>query len=187
MFSPIAAMVPVQKLIGDLDMQPKQNIFQETLRPQVEAKLYFGTSAAGAPNVYWDDFKSFLAESVTPHFPGFTVAEVIGYWKGEEERTRVLTILGDDTSALRTNCRTIAEHYKSRFNQEAVGISFTACAFAMETWPNGPVRLYHQLDKGTAAKIEAPIVRDEDGVPYVADGWMDAQQEEPGFDALCSH
>jgi hypothetical protein len=27
-------------------MQVKQDIFRETLRPQVEAKLYFGTSAA---------------------------------------------------------------------------------------------------------------------------------------------
>ena len=133
-------------------MNAHSQIHNAPCAPQVKAELYFGTSAAGRDQITVGDFDAFLRDSVTPRFPGFTVRDVIGYWKGEEEACRELVILAEDSDALRNEIRTIAEHYKSRFNQEAVAYSFTAAQFALNCWPFGPVAKYHELDKGTAVE-----------------------------------
>ena len=105
-------------------MNAHSQIHNAPCAPQVKAELYFGTSAAGRAMIGADDFASFIAGSVTPHFPGFTLMHCVGYWKGEAEECRVLSILAEDSDAFRAEIRIIAEHYKSRFNQEAVAYSF---------------------------------------------------------------
>lgn len=124
--------------------------------PQVIATLYMGNNIPGAGDgeqyadaqVTFEDFARFLRDSVTPKFPGFTVANVQGYWQGKPEAARVLTILGDDTDALRHNVRVIAEQYKTDFAQEAVIYSFQSAAIAWNCWPHGPVHAYHRPGKG---------------------------------------
>lgn len=139
-------------------MNAHSEIHNAPCAPQVLATLYFGTSAAGRETISLPAFKSFLADSVTPRFPGFSVADVMGYWKGEPEKCHVLSVLMDDSDNARHDIRTIAEHYKSRFNQEAVAYSFAACQFTLNCWPFGPVAKYHQLDKGTAQPEERTII-----------------------------
>lgn len=121
--------------------------------PQVMATMYFGGNIpTDAPyiskRVTTKDFARFLADSVTPRFPGFTLATVDGYWKGEPETVRVLTVLSEDDSSFRTNIRIIAEHYKSDFAQEAVAYSFTPAEFTLNCWPYGPIGAYHRDGKG---------------------------------------
>lgn len=150
-------------------MNAHKQIHNAPCAPQVMAQLFFGTSAAGRPMLGPLDFEDFLADSVTPRFSGFTLQMCMGYWKGEAEECRVLTILMEDSDSGRASIRTIAEHYKSRFNQEAVAYSFTPCQFSLNCWPFGPVAKYHELDKGTA--IRAPEPAEGFSVYESADGW----------------
>lgn len=132
-------------------MNAHSQIHNAPCAPQVMATLYFGRACPNGDAVSDAAFDTFLSYSVTPHFPGFTLRNVSGYWKGKPEACTELVILAEDSDALRQEVRTIAEHYKSDFGQEAVAYSFAACQFALNCWPFGPVALYHQLDKGTAA------------------------------------
>ncbi len=134
-------------------MNAHSQIHNAPCAPQVKAELYFGTSAAGRATIHQEQLDAFLADSVTPRFPGFTLQFATGYWKGEREDCWTLSILAEDSDALRAEIRIIAEHYKSRFNQEAVAYAFTACQFALNCWPFGPVAKYHELDKGTVAPL----------------------------------
>jgi len=129
-------------------MNVHSQIHNAPCAPQVMATLYFGTTAGGRDPIQMDEFYSFLETSVTPQFPGFTLSHVTGYWKGEAENCRVLTILAEDDDSFRQSIRIIAEHYKSRFNQEAVAYSFTAAQFTLNCWPFGPVGTYHRPGKG---------------------------------------
>lgn len=95
-----------------------------------------------------DKFARFIKDSIAPRFPGFTLVTAQGYWKGEPETVRVVTVLGEDDSSFRTNIRIIAEHYKSDFGQEAVAYSFNATEYTLNCWPYGPVGAYHKPGLG---------------------------------------
>lgn len=127
---------------------PNADIHASQPNPQVKAEIYFGLSIAGKQAVDADTFAAFLGRAVTPHFPGFAVQNVLGYWKGEPEAAAVLIILGDDVGQFRQQIRSIAEMYKSDFLQEAVAYSFTPCSFALNCWPFGPVASYHKPGLG---------------------------------------
>ncbi|MDR5726244.1 MAG: DUF3574 domain-containing protein [Terriglobia bacterium] len=116
--------------------------------PQALATVYFGANTPNGGQVTDKDFARFLRDSVTPRYSGFTVSTTQGYWKGEAETVRVLTVLAEDDNSFRTNVRIIAEHYKSDFGQEAVAYSFTPCEFTLNCWPYGPVGAYHRAGKG---------------------------------------
>lgn len=145
-------------------MNVHSQIHNAPCAPQVMATLYLGTSAAGGGHVHRGQFDMFIADSVTPRFPGFTMRDVIGYWKGEQEACREIVILAEDSDAFRHDIRTIAEHYKSRFNQEAVAYSFTVAQFTLNCWPFGPVAKYHELDKGTAQVAGAALHEEEPSI-----------------------
>jgi len=133
----------------------RKDIHHAAPMPQVMATLYFGANipggrkAQGLLDVVTDnEFDRFIRDSITPRFPGFTLATLEGYWKGEPETVRVVTILGEDDTSFRTNIRIMGEHYKSDFGQEAVAYSFTPCEFTLNCWPYGPVGAYHKAGKG---------------------------------------
>ena len=81
--------------------------------------LYFGT--ARPDGVVSDaEWKAFVAEVITPAFPGFTEWNAVGHWRGVEEATHVVQIAhpsrpGNDESVLR-----IINEYKRRFRQQSV-------------------------------------------------------------------
>ena len=84
-----------------------------------ETRLFLGVDIPDGETVTEKDFGSFLSECVTLFFPGFTVTTGTGYWNGEPEGVRVLTVLhngGRDIGEL--EC--IAEAYTRKYNQEAV-------------------------------------------------------------------
>jgi hypothetical protein len=92
----------------------------------VRETLYFGRNRPGGGTVSDDEWKSFLAEVVTPRFPeGLTVLHATGQWKGagglvEEERSEVVTVFHPDTDTARRSVQEVALEYKRRFRQEAV-------------------------------------------------------------------
>ena len=100
-----------------------------------EYRLFFGRSRAGVEVVSDSEWRSFLAEEITPRFPdGLTVLDAAGQWRGpsgmiERERAKMLVVLtapGED-GMRRTD--EIAEAYKHTFGQSSVLRTVTsACA-----------------------------------------------------------
>jgi Protein of unknown function (DUF3574) len=92
----------------------------------VRETLYFGRNRPGGGTVSDPEWRSFLAEVVTPRFPlGLTVLEATGQWQGagravEQERSEIVTVFHPGGEAGRRSVREIALEYKRRFNQEAV-------------------------------------------------------------------
>jgi hypothetical protein len=92
----------------------------------VRETLYFGRNRPGGGTVSEAEWRSFLAEVVTPRFPlGLTVQEATGQWKGangsvEQERSEIVTVFHPDDDAARRSVHDIALEYKRRFQQEAV-------------------------------------------------------------------
>lgn len=124
------------------------NIHKAPNPAQVRAELFFGRAIPGGAHVGHEDFKDFLVTEIAPTFPGFSVAHIDGYWKGEAEPASIVTILAADSDSLRNSIRMIAERYKTRFTQEAVAYAFTPCEFTLDCWPYGPTTAYHRPGKG---------------------------------------
>jgi hypothetical protein len=124
------------------------NIHKAPNPSQVKAEIFFGMNVPDSTSVSEARFTEFLDGYVTPTFPGFTLAANVGYWKGQIETVRVLTILAADSDSLRNTIRQIAERYKTEFAQEAVAYAFTPCEFTLDCWPYGPVKAYHKDGKG---------------------------------------
>lgn len=81
--------------------------------------LYFGTSRPGG-TVSDAEWRAFVAEAITPVWPGFTEWTAVGHWRGVEEVTHVVQIAhlsrrGNDEQIIR-----IINQYKRRFQQESV-------------------------------------------------------------------
>lgn len=125
-----------------------KDICHAPARQQVEVKIFFGLACPSGDMVQLGELETFLREEVTHIFPGFSVSHVRGFWKGQPEPAAIVTILSDDTGPMRQNVRVIAERYKTRFEQEAVAYSFTACEYTLNCWPFGPVGAYHREGKG---------------------------------------
>ena len=90
----------------------------------VNEHLYFGTATPDG-TVSDDQWKQFLAETVTPRFPdGLTHWRASGQWRGErgviQEDAYILNILRQDTTDSDLRIAEIAATYKDQFDQESV-------------------------------------------------------------------
>jgi hypothetical protein len=92
----------------------------------INDQLYFGTARQDAQAVTADEWKEFLASSVTPRFPqGLSVWQSTGQWKGADgavvhEASFVLNLVHPDDQRDEDAIRAIMAEYKARFHQEAV-------------------------------------------------------------------
>ena len=94
----------------------------------VVSRLYMGqTTPAGAvTEMQW---RAFVAESVTPRFPGgFTELQAHGHWRDDrgvvsEEGTRIVEIVHNGELLSRARVREVAADYKHRFSQQSVLIT----------------------------------------------------------------
>lgn len=101
------------------------------LDSMVSAELFFGSGQVSDA-----DWKRFLETEVTPRFPdGLTVLEGSGQWRDPSrggttrERSKVVRIIFRDDPQAQERLNAIADAYKRRFNQRAVGIVvMPACA-----------------------------------------------------------
>ncbi len=92
------------------------------------AEAYFGRSVAGRAEVSEEEWRAFLADTVTPAFPdGLTALDGAGQWRDptgrtllERSKVRVLVLPGSDAAAARARLRPVEEAWKTRFRQQSV-------------------------------------------------------------------
>jgi hypothetical protein len=93
--------------------------------PALMDSLYFGTITPDG-RVSPDDWQRFLADEITPRFPGgLTSWSAAGQWRNgagelEKESSFVLHVVHPDTPQADTAILEVVGTYKSRFRQEAV-------------------------------------------------------------------
>ncbi|MCA3903603.1 DUF3574 domain-containing protein [Vibrio vulnificus] len=81
-------------------------------------KLYFGLSKPGGGAVSSKEWEQFQNETITKYFDGFNVADTVGFYKGESETSKVVTIISNQPELY--NIRSLAKEYNSKFKQESV-------------------------------------------------------------------
>jgi hypothetical protein len=94
----------------------------------LRSELYFGRSKPGGGLVSDEDWRSFLADTVTPRFPdGFTVLAAVGQYREKSgkvitEPSQVLILLYSKRSkkVSRAKIEEIRAAYIKRFDQESV-------------------------------------------------------------------
>jgi hypothetical protein len=109
----------------------------EPVEQRYAVQLLFGRAIGTQGEVSDAEWQDFLATVVTPAFPdGLTVYDTRGQWRDaatgapERERSNVVTILLDDPAASRARIDAVADAYKQRFRQDAVGIVVTPACVA---------------------------------------------------------
>ena len=91
-----------------------------------EYRLFFGRNIGDAEGVTEEDWRLFLADTVTPRFPdGLSVFDAAGQWRDSEgvivrERSKMVLILAEPDSDALTRLDEIADEYKRQFSQESV-------------------------------------------------------------------
>ena len=100
-----------------------------------EYRLFFGRNRDGVEVVTDAQWRTFLAEEITPRFPdGLTVVDAAGQWRNptgaiERERTKMLIVLTAPGEKGMQYTGEIAEAYKRTFGQSAVlRVVGSACA-----------------------------------------------------------
>lgn len=89
-------------------------------------RLYFGMNKPTGGAVSEQEFSQFLQQEISSRFPkGLTLFEAKGQWHDangriEQEKSRVVEIVCDDTPENRDKVAAIAAKYKALFAQEAV-------------------------------------------------------------------
>jgi hypothetical protein len=96
------------------------------LKPGLEIDLYFGRDRQGGGEVSEAEWAAFLADTVTPRFPGgLSVLNVEGQAREPSgrivrERTKLLVVVVFDAPAHQARVREIIEAYGIRFGQHGV-------------------------------------------------------------------
>jgi hypothetical protein len=91
----------------------------------VRTTLYFGLTRPSG-TVSEREWRDFVRNQVTPRFPdGLTVWEAEGQWRRpdgriDQERSKVLLLVHDDTAEARSTLTTLVTAYKQKFQQESV-------------------------------------------------------------------
>jgi hypothetical protein len=96
------------------------------LTPQLRIEFYFGMGVQGHRPVGDREWARFVAQELTHRFPGLTVLDARGAWrKGEHEmreHSKVVVVVTEDGPTTRNAVAEVADSYKHRFHQTAVGI-----------------------------------------------------------------
>lgn len=94
------------------------------------AELFFGRDKDGSRKVSDAEWSDFLASVVTPNFPdGLTVFDGYGQWRnpatgviGRSPRVKIVLVAAKRTPDLGARLAAVIDAYKTRFNQQSVGI-----------------------------------------------------------------
>ena len=92
----------------------------------IQEDLYFGRNIPGGGEVSESQFQTFVDGVITPRFPaGLTTFNANGQFRDNtgttiQERSKVVTLFVDDTSAPQASIDAIAAAYRQQFRQESV-------------------------------------------------------------------
>jgi hypothetical protein len=92
----------------------------------IQEDLYFGRNIPGGGEVSTSQFQTFVDSVVTPRFPaGLTLFDANGQFRNStgttiQERSKVLSLFVDNTSAFQASINGIAAAYRQQFKQESV-------------------------------------------------------------------
>lgn len=103
--------------------------------PMLVVQLFFGQSIKGVGLVSRRAWDEFVADTITPSLPdGFTVYDARGQYLDKDtnaigrEPTEVVVVAGADTPDFRAHVAHVADAYRRRFRQGAVGlVSLPGC------------------------------------------------------------
>ncbi|WP_206932376.1 DUF3574 domain-containing protein [Roseococcus thiosulfatophilus] len=98
------------------------------LQQATVAEAYFGRTSPGRAEITEEEWRGFLADTVTPAFPdGLTALDGAGQWRDPSgrillERSKVLVLVlpGTDQAAARARLLPVENAWKARFNQQSV-------------------------------------------------------------------
>ncbi|GCE82273.1 DUF3574 domain-containing protein [Komagataeibacter diospyri] len=102
-------------------------------QPDVRISLLFGLNRPHGGRVTKREWNTFLRDTVTPRFPtGLSVLRVEGQWQDREsgqigrEPGRIVWIVTSPAPDLADRLDAIRQIYRTRFQQQAVGVVITA-------------------------------------------------------------
>jgi len=100
-----------------------------TQKPMVETQLLFGRDIPGGGTVSDQDWSAYVNEVVAVAFPdGFTVSDAQGTWRDAKtgaavhEKSKIVFIEQPSSAELAGRLERVADVYRRRFHQDAVGI-----------------------------------------------------------------
>ncbi|WP_114767647.1 DUF3574 domain-containing protein [Vibrio rhodolitus] len=82
------------------------------------AELFFGLSIPSGGDVTNQQWQDFVDQQIVPKFQGFNILDSMGYWQGEQENAKIVTILLTETQI--PLAREIAQIYAKQFEQDSV-------------------------------------------------------------------
>ena len=92
-------------------------------REMLRAELFFGRNAGGTLRVSDAEWRDFAAGPLSARFPGFTVLDATGFWQREQEPSKVVVLIAENSAATRAALIDVTNEYKRRFAQESVLIA----------------------------------------------------------------
>lgn len=102
-------------------------------RPDLRVSLLFGLRRPHGGRVTKREWNAFLRDTVTPRFPaGLSVLQAGGQWQDPEsgrigrEPGRIVWIVTPPAPDLADRIDAIRQTYRTRFQQQAVGVAITA-------------------------------------------------------------
>ncbi|NHO54708.1 DUF3574 domain-containing protein [Acetobacter estunensis] len=105
--------------------------------PSLQVTLMFGMMRSDGRPVPESAWQAFLRTDITPRFPnGLTVLPAQGQWREratgaiQSEPSRLVWIVTSDTAHLSQRLEAIRAAWRSRFDQQSVGVSLTAACSA---------------------------------------------------------
>lgn len=82
------------------------------------AQLFFGMSIPSGHAISLSEWNNFIDNHITPRFDGFNIADSMGFWQGQPERAKIVTIVLSEQQI--TEVEAIASDYATLFHQDSV-------------------------------------------------------------------
>lgn len=81
-------------------------------------RLYFGMSLPTGGAVSLADWNVFQKDYISQYFDGFNVVDSVGYYKGQPERSKIVTVIVKSEDI--PKAKTLASIYAEKFKQDSV-------------------------------------------------------------------
>lgn len=81
-------------------------------------RMFFGLSIPTGGGVSIQQWEQFERDQIATTFDGFNVVDSVGYWKGQPERSKIVTLIG--TEAELAPAKDLAQAYAKQFHQDSV-------------------------------------------------------------------